>query len=112
MYGFKSQCICINERFSKLKGFIHSRQKNKLKKFPPLVNEFLPPSKNITLTNYNIMYPMKQKNICDYDPRCIMSSGLMFDDIIMDIIKNNEFPHPTEGNDCIFTHIENNITYM
>ena len=42
------------------------------------------------------MYPMKQKDICDYDPRCIMSSGLMFDDIIMGIIKNNKFPHPLQ----------------
>ena len=42
------------------------------------------------------MYPMKQKDIFDYDPRCIISSGFMFDDIIMDIIRNNEFPHPTE----------------
>ena len=58
------------------------------------------------------MYPMKQKDLCDYDPRCIISSGLMFDDIIMYKIRNNEFPHPTEENDCIFTHIEDNIIYM
>ena len=58
------------------------------------------------------MYPMKQKDLCDYDPRYIMSNGLMFDDIIMGIIRNNEFPHPTEENDFIFTHIDNNIIYM
>ena len=96
LYGFNSQCTSINEQLSKLEGFLHSRRKNKSKTFPPLGNEFLPPSENITLTNYHIMYPMKQKDICDYDPRCIMSSGLMFDEIIMDIIRNNEFPHPTE----------------
>ena len=42
------------------------------------------------------MYPMKQKDLCDYDPRFIMYSGLMFDDIIMRIIRKNEFPHTTE----------------
>ena len=42
------------------------------------------------------MYPMKQKDLCDYYPRCIMYSGLIFDDIIMGIIRKNEFPYPTE----------------
>ena len=55
---------------------------------------------------------MKQKDLCDYDPRCIMSSGLMFDDIIMDIIRKNEFSHPTAETDCVFTQIENNIICM
>ena len=55
------------------------------------------------------MYPMKQKDLCDHDPRCIMSSGLMFDDIIIDIIRNKKLAHPTEENDFIFTHIGNNI---
>ena len=49
------------------------------------------------------MYPMKQKDLCDYDPRCIMSSGLMFDDIIMGIIRKNEFPHPTAETDFFYT---------
>ena len=53
---------------------------------------------------------MKQKDLCDYDPRCIMSSGLMFDDIIMGTIKRNEFPHPTAETDCVFTQIDFNIT--
>ena len=34
---FKSQCTSINERFSKLEGYLYSR-KNKSKKFPPLQN--------------------------------------------------------------------------
>ena len=110
MYGFKSQCTSINERFPKLEVCLHSRRKNKSKTFPPIGNELSPPSKNITLTNDHIIYPMKQKDICDYDPRCIMSSGLMFDDIIMGTIKRNEFPHPTAETDCVFTQIDFNIT--
>ena len=58
------------------------------------------------------MYPLKQKDICDYDPRCIMSRCLMFDDIIMGILRKNEFPHPTTETDCVFTQIDNNIIYM
>ena len=106
MYGFKSQYASINEQLSKLEGCLHLIRKNKSKKFPPIGNEFLPPSKNITLTDYHIMYPMKQKYLYDYDPICIMYSGLIFYDIIMDIIRNNELPHPTEENDCHFTQIE------
>ena len=59
MYEFNPQCICINELYSKLEGCLHSMRKDKLKKFSPLGNEFLRPSKNITLKNYHIMYPMK-----------------------------------------------------
>ena len=58
------------------------------------------------------MYPLKQKDICDYDLICIMSSGLMFDDIIMKIIRNKKLAHLSEENDCLFTHTENNIIYM
>ena len=55
---------------------------------------------------------MKQKDLCEYDPRCIISSSLMFDDITMGIIRKNEFPHPTAETDCVFTHIDSNIIYM
>ena len=58
------------------------------------------------------MYPMKQKDLCDYDSRCIMSSDLMFDDIITGTINRNEFPHPTVETDCVFTQIDSNIIYM
>ena len=58
------------------------------------------------------MYPMKHKYLCDYYPICIMSRGFIFDDITMGIIRKNEFPHPTEENDFLFTHIDNNIIYM
>ena len=77
-----------------------------MKTFPPLGNEFLPPSKNITLTNYHIMYPMKKKDLNDYGPICIMSSGFISDNIIMGMIRNNELPQPTEEKDCLFTQIE------
>ena len=58
------------------------------------------------------MYQMKQKDLCDYDPICIISRGFIFDDIIMGIIRNNKFSHPTEENDCLFTQINNRIIYM
>ena len=80
-----------------------------LKTFPPLENECLAPSKNITLKKNHIIYPMKQKDLCDYDPRCILSSGFMFYDRIMGAIKRNELPHHHAETDCVFTHIVSNI---
>ena len=44
-YGFKSHCISINERFSKLEVCLHSIRKNKIKTFLPFGNELLSPSK-------------------------------------------------------------------
>ena len=108
-YGFKSHCTSITEHFSKLEGCLHSIPKNNNKIFPPFGNEFLPPSKNISLTNCVIMYQLKQKDICDYDPRCIVSSGLIFYDIIINIISNKRLAHHNEENDCLIKKIENNI---
>ena len=61
----------------------------KRKTFLPFGNEFLPPSKTISLTGCPIIYPLKQKDLCDCDPIFIMSNGFMFDDVIMNIISNN-----------------------
>ena len=58
------------------------------------------------------MYPMKNKDLCDDDPECIMSSVLMFDYIIMDVISNNEFTHPSEEYNYLYIQIDNNIIYM
>ena len=56
---------------------------------------------------------MKNRDICDYDPRCIMSSGLMFDDIIMNHIKRIQSSHNyTEEHDFFFTQIDTDIIYI
>ena len=55
---------------------------------------------------------MKNKDICDYDPRCIMSSGLMFDHIIKDHIRRIESSHNhTEEHDFVFTQIVSDTIY-
>ena len=56
---------------------------------------------------------MKNRDICDYDPRCIMSSGLMVDDIIMDHIKRTQSSHKsTEKHYCVFTQIDTDMIYI
>ena len=55
---------------------------------------------------------MKNKDICYYDPRCIMSSGLMLNDIFIDHIKRNVLLHHTAENGYVFTHIVSHIIYI
>ena len=94
-----------------LEVYLHSRN-NKSKTFPPLQNKCLSPSKKITLKSNYFIFPMKNKDICDYDPICIISSGLMFDDIIMGHINRNSLSHHTTENDCVFTQIVSHIIFI
>ena len=86
---FKFNCPSINERRNKLEVYLQSRKK-KSNTFSPLQKDFLPPPKKITLKKNNTMFPMKNKDLCDHDPRCIISCGLMCDDIIRDYMKRME----------------------
>ena len=47
--------------------------------------KFLASSKQIELCPRDYIFPIKQEDICDYNPWCFMSSGLMLDDIIMNL---------------------------
>ena len=85
----------------------------KSKTFEPLQKVFLPPSKTITLKKNHIIFPIKNKDICDNDPRCIMSSVLMVDDIITDHIKTTQSSKEyTEEHDCVFTQIDTDMIYI
>ena len=59
-----------------------------------------------------ILYPSKQKYISNYYPRCLISSGLMFDEIIMNMIRDKALELHLEGVDSYFTKVDNNIIYM
>ena len=50
---------------------------------------------------------MENKDICNNDPRYIISSGLMVDDIIIDHIKRTQSLH-----DCVFTQIDTDMIYI
>ena len=81
-------------------------------RFQPFGNAFLPSSKNIILKGHPIIYPLKKKYVCDYNPRCLMSIFLMFDEIIMNMIRNKELEFHVEVVDSYFTNMENNIIYI
>ena len=52
---------------------------------PMFDNEFLAYSNQMKLCTTDYIFPIKQDNICDYNPLRFMSSGLMIDDTIMNI---------------------------
>ena len=47
--------------------------------------KLLASSKKLKLCPRDIIFPIKQEDISDYKPRVLMSSGLMPDDIIVDL---------------------------
>ena len=56
---------------------------------------------------------MKNKDICDNYPRCIMFCGLMVDEIIMDHIKRTQSSQKyTKEHNCVFTQMDNDMIYI
>ena len=88
-YGFKLKRFPINECFSKLQDCFHSKRPNKKLIFPTFGNDFYL-HQDIILKVHPVIYPLKQKYICDHNIRFLMSIGLMFYDIIMNIFRNTE----------------------
>ena len=97
-YGFKLHNFPNNERFSKLQVCRQYILPNHKLIFPPFSNTFLPSSKNIILKGSPI-----QSDICDCNHRCLMSSGFIFDYIIMNIFRNKGLEFHGEKVDSYFT---------
>ena len=64
------------------------------------------------LNGQHILYLLKQVDMCDYNPRCYISSGLVFDDIIVNQFRNKAVNPHVEVLDSYFKKTENNKTYM
>ena len=71
-----------------------------------------PSSINIILNGQYILYPLKQKDKCDYNHRCLMSRGLISDDIIINISRNKSVNQQVEVVDSYLSKTENNKIYM
>ena len=64
------------------------------------------------MNGQQIIYPLKQKDICDYNPRCLMSSGLMLDDIKMNLCRNKAVRQYVEVVDGYLKKTENKKIYL
>ena len=82
---FETNCSSIKQRFMKLEyGLQRKRGKNK-HTCPMFDNDFLASSDQMKLCTTDYIFPIKQDNIFDYNPLCFVSSGMMLDDIIVNI---------------------------
>ena len=48
--------------------------------------KILAPSKQLKLGPKNVIFPIEQEDICDYNHKCFMYSGLMIDDNIISLL--------------------------
>ena len=80
--------------------------------FPQFGDNFITLIKNYYSEGHPIIYLLKQKDKWDYNPICMMSSGLMFDDIIMNMIRNKVLEYHVAVVDSYLTKMENTIIYM
>ena len=82
---FEIKCSSIRQRFKKIgDGLLRKRGKNK-QTSRIFDNDFLVYSNQMKLKSTDYIFPIKKDDICDYNPLCFMSSGMMFDEIIMNI---------------------------
>ena len=75
-------------------------------------NEFLASSKQIKLCPRDYIFPIKQEDICDYNPRFFMIIGLMLDYIILNLFA--DFTKHTTGSEKkdLFSKIQYDKIYF
>ena len=81
----KTNCSSIEQRFKKLGDGLLSKIGNNKHTFPLFDNDFLASSNQIKLKSTDYIFPIKQDDMCDYNPLCFISSVMMLDNINMNI---------------------------
>ena len=84
--NFESKLSSFRQRFMKLRDGLIRKSGNNKHTCPIFDNDFLASSNQMKLKSTNYIFPIKLDDICDYTPLCFISSGMMLDDIIMNII--------------------------
>ena len=87
-YMFKTNCSSLEHWYNKLGDGFNKKMGKKKYKFPMFHNEFFAFSKQLKFCPRYFIFPIKQEDICDYNPRCFMFSGLMLDRIRMNLFSD------------------------
>ena len=82
---FKTNFSSVEHQYKKIGDSFNKIRGENNHTCPMFDNEFLGYSKQIKLCPRDYIFPIKQEDVCDYNPLCFMSSGLMLDDIIMNL---------------------------
>ena len=80
--------------------------------FPPFGNGFFTFIKIYNIERSSNSLSVEKKDICDYNPRCLMSSGFVFYDNIMNILRNKALEFCVVVVDRYFTKTDNKTNYM
>ena len=75
-------------------------------------NKLLASSKQLKLCTRDIIFPIKQENICDYNPWCFMSSELMLDNIIMNLFTDITKQTTDLVKKDVFSKIQDDTIYL
>ena len=87
-YMFKTKCSSIEHQYKKL-GACFNKKKDKNKfKCPIFDNKLLSSPKKLKIGHRDFIFSIKREDMCNYNPRCFMSSGLMLDDFSMNLFSD------------------------
>ena len=85
VYMFKTIFSSTEHRYKKLGGGFNIKRGENNYTRPMFDKKFLASSKQIKLCPRYCIFPIKQGYLCYYNSWCFMSSGLMLDNIIMNL---------------------------
>ena len=74
--------------------------------------EFLASPKQKKLCPRDYIFPIKQEDICDYNPWYFMSSGLILDNIIMNLFKDCTEQTTDSENKDLFSKIQDDTIHL
>ena len=75
-------------------------------------NEFLASSKKIKMCPRYYILPIKQKDICYYNPMCFISSELMIDKIIVNLFTDSTEQTTDSVQKNLFSKIQDDTIYF
>ena len=75
-------------------------------------NKFLASSKQIKLCTIDYIFPIKQGEIFDYNLLCFMSSGLMLEDIIMNLFTDSTEKATYSYQKHLFSKIQDDTIHL
>ena len=75
-------------------------------------NYLLASPKQIKLCPRYYIFPIKQEDICDYNPLCFISGGLMLDNIIMNLFKGSTKQTTDSVKKGLFSNIQDDTIYL
>ena len=82
---FEKNCLSLHHQFRRIVACYNKQKGKKKLTFPIFDNKLLSSSKNWKLALNIVFFQIKHEDMCDYNPQCFMSGGLILDDIIVNI---------------------------